>query len=736
MTSQHPILSTAVRQSLSAYSTSKSYSPSFKYGAEFVERHIGSPVVNTVETASRISGVETGVRWWLQRRNSTNPDRSKKRRRPEEIDAEHLDVERGLRDSKAQTNIQESFSELTFAEPLPAYDDNRSPSYEEKEPMNDHIEIARSRLRGWQQRIIVYTSGLGVSLSEESLRSLRHCLEWLRWANQNINNNIRALHEVLDKTLEPEQPESSDKPQKEEAAKTLPSDAAGISQYVNALDQSVRSILKEAISVVNRFAGNALPDNARELVRKYITSFPLSFRIVNTLFHRNPEFGFPGHRAGQISANDARTRKAILFAREGLNMLAQITIVLDGTIASADRWVDRLERRGNGERENVGGDVMNSTLETETMDEIMAEGVMNDVAMNETMVIESGGNEIDLDGGVAIRTSAVPGTRQGKGIKSLKSTSRDGAPVNRAPRESPRNGTPGGSTPRNVTPRSGTPRNGPPRGVTPRRGIHMNGTSANGSSTNGSTTNDVQANHASTNGNSVNRVTNPWLESRRIRSPLSRRRRRLRARNPNNGPSPTHSPRSSPVDDILVNGAPEDENQVNGSTNGVITEEIIRQLAELFPVNDEMRSALIDELNHGTPLANLNNYHLPDHFYSTLQLPPPAVRPLGLVPDEQPNPRITPPRISRGVVDGQRTRNLPGQNSRPVTNGHRTYGDWASRRSRLIVRDGRLVNVPDPYFRSRHMEQENAENGTESGNVATSGTEDPDNSDVERQISE
>ena len=68
LTSQHPLLSSAIN----AYASSKSYSPRFRVGAEFVERNIASPVASTVGTAGRMSGVETGVRWWLQRSDSVS----------------------------------------------------------------------------------------------------------------------------------------------------------------------------------------------------------------------------------------------------------------------------------------------------------------------------------------------------------------------------------------------------------------------------------------------------------------------------------------------------------------------------------------------------------------------------------------------------------------------------------------------------------------------------------------
>ena len=64
LTTSHPLIGSTINTSLSAYSASKNYSPRFKSSAEYVERRF-TPVVNTVGSVGRITGVEGGVRWFL-----------------------------------------------------------------------------------------------------------------------------------------------------------------------------------------------------------------------------------------------------------------------------------------------------------------------------------------------------------------------------------------------------------------------------------------------------------------------------------------------------------------------------------------------------------------------------------------------------------------------------------------------------------------------------------------------
>lgn len=138
LTSQHPILSNAVNGSLSAYTSSKSYSPRFKYGAELVERHIGHPVASTVTTASRLTGVDSAARWFYRRPASGKKEGgSKKRRVGDKAYDDERDIERGiddsslLRRSRRDSGMSMGDPLVSPGEPLPLYEpEGRSPSYQ------------------------------------------------------------------------------------------------------------------------------------------------------------------------------------------------------------------------------------------------------------------------------------------------------------------------------------------------------------------------------------------------------------------------------------------------------------------------------------------------------------------------------------------------------------------------------------------------------------------------------
>lgn len=314
LTSSHPLISSAINGSVSAYTTSKSYSPRFKSGAEFLERKIGPSVANTVGTVGRKTGVESGLRWALQRRESVDVNQKEENPNGQPADA---DVEKGVR---AIEDLQmRSPSEMSCPESLPPYDDHKSPSYDEVRGEN-----SSRNPQTWQSRLVISTSGLGVAMSQESLNSLQYCLTWLRWANGRLGKSIVALQGALKEW--------------DAARSEGRSDSSILSQRIQAVKADVLNTLKQVVDIVSKYAGGALPDNARLLVRRHLTSLPHRFQVASTS-HPHPE--------SSASSSDAAigAHRILVLAQEGLDMMAQVSGVVNDTLVSAEIWCERLGKK-------------------------------------------------------------------------------------------------------------------------------------------------------------------------------------------------------------------------------------------------------------------------------------------------------------------------------------------------------------------------------------------------------
>ncbi|KAJ5908261.1 hypothetical protein N7495_000943 [Penicillium taxi] len=311
LTSSHPLLSSAINGSVSAYTTSKSYSARFKSSAEFIERNIGSPVANTVGTVGRRTGVESGLRWALQRREFSQESGQISKRRKVGDAAPPIDVE---------------IADLSMTETPPPYEENTSPRYEE-----------RTEAATWQKRLVISTSGLGVAMSDESLRSLQYCLTWLRWANGRLGKSIVALQTALKEwenhKIGPGQPQSD-----LEKGGNYPGSASLLMQRIQAVKADVLSTLKQVVDIVSKYAGGALPENARHLVRRHLTSLPHRFQMAST---SQPPPDSPA------ASSDAAVgaHRILVLANEGLDILSQVSCVVNDTLLSAEHWCERLGRK-------------------------------------------------------------------------------------------------------------------------------------------------------------------------------------------------------------------------------------------------------------------------------------------------------------------------------------------------------------------------------------------------------
>ncbi|KAF5668100.1 hypothetical protein FHETE_5366 [Fusarium heterosporum] len=363
LTTTHPLLASTIEGATSAYGGAKNFSPRFRSGAEYVEGYL-TPIANTVGSVGRVTGVEGGVRWFLgagRRQNSSTSDletgNSKKRRKTDSDDeavsnkrfeGEGMQMsDHEVEPSPSSKTMSRRMSNTSTVDTLPAYDEMRSPAYTETDAQS---EPRPSRPNSaWQSRLIMSTSGLSVAMSEESLRSLKYCLHWLRWANDHISRVITALKTTLEQ-YDRVRPESETGERSED-----PQSRTQLAARISSLKNDVLRTLRDAINTVSKYAGGALPENARILVRRHLTSLPQRFRIAT----------MTDKTSGQQDSESAMTegaQKVLVLAKEGLDMVVQVSGVVDGTIVSAEQWLDRMGKRRAEEKPmlpqtEINGDV-------------------------------------------------------------------------------------------------------------------------------------------------------------------------------------------------------------------------------------------------------------------------------------------------------------------------------------------------------------------------------------------
>jgi hypothetical protein len=280
-------------------------------------------------------------------------------------------------------------SQSSYAESLPAYDDQRSPKYEESavvvidpttgkpaeaQQLTGTSSASDRRVVNWSTQLIMTTSGLGVALSETSLRSLRTCLNFLRGATKHIDNVMHALRLLL------EQYEKAMRKRRESDGQATASDTEKmdvtfshgngalvrtgedeereaqvkrIAERMKELSSDIWATLQQVVQAVSRYTGGALPQNASQVVRTQLLSVPQRWQVASRSTASQQDRSEGGSAAPR--GEEARGAKRMLaFAKEGLDMMGQITTVVDGTVQSAEAWLERIGKRTDG-REGVQG---------------------------------------------------------------------------------------------------------------------------------------------------------------------------------------------------------------------------------------------------------------------------------------------------------------------------------------------------------------------------------------------
>ncbi|KAH9839995.1 Opi1-domain-containing protein [Rhodofomes roseus] len=264
--------------------------------------------------------------------------------------------------------------------------------------IENHQVAQRSR---WQA-MLLEAGGISAAFSEDSMRRLRYCLQWLQYATGHIDAQILVLRNFVT-SLQTTSPSAA---------------AAAISaqhlRTLNAAKRDVIDTIRQVVDIVSKYAGGALPEPARTRVRTFILRLPRRWAEASGAdahHHGHGSDGRPNGGADRVdmrrsanvapysygpgeagpsprsrppsratspghtrahsrqasaqtgapsgmapttvdSANQAAQR-IMTLATESLDMLRGVTAVVSESLERADAWVERLRvvglQRQNGE---------------------------------------------------------------------------------------------------------------------------------------------------------------------------------------------------------------------------------------------------------------------------------------------------------------------------------------------------------------------------------------------------
>lgn len=309
------------------------YTPAFI--ASLIEKNVSS-VANGLGTVGRKTGVQSRVRQYLgdtAERRSAREDARTSNKRARQPSIEYDDLERGGLPSLQSRQRSRTGSQVSYTDTLPAYDENSAPAYEQS-------QASKRSKQTWKAKWMITTSGLGVALSDASLRSLKFCLSLLRRASSHLTEVMMALRSLLEEYNQAMNGAQASRQSSCHLTREQQAASQAIAEKIKNMGSDIVSTLQAVTSNVSRYTGGALPENAGALVRRQLLSIPQRWQVAQQQTQSD------GGSEQGIGSEACRTgQRWLLFAEQGLDMITQVNIVLHGTVDSAEEWLDSMGRK-------------------------------------------------------------------------------------------------------------------------------------------------------------------------------------------------------------------------------------------------------------------------------------------------------------------------------------------------------------------------------------------------------
>ncbi|SGY35384.1 BQ5605_C002g01760 [Microbotryum silenes-dioicae] len=354
--SQLPIVSGGIEW----YERSKASSRVVKYGAGVVESSIstiGRPIANNL----RLGSLDDFACRQLDRFGSS----------PSTTDQTPLPAIQSQQEGDEKANDAEMAQSSSSTRRRHSKGSSMGIDGEEEEravnedPLQGTQQVSAEGRSRWQT-VLVEAGGLGAAVSEESLKSLRYCLQWLLYATAHLDHQIATLREFI-ASLHSHTDRESD-------ALVTASASARLSQIKHDVVETIRKV----VDVVSKYAGVALPEQAKRYVRQSILGLPVKWAsaIEGSRNARAQSIGAhstastpraermedpyaaasapsPGPSSSTATTESAGTSTALAptedaaeriltFAVESLDMLRGVTGIFSDSVARAEDWIERL----------------------------------------------------------------------------------------------------------------------------------------------------------------------------------------------------------------------------------------------------------------------------------------------------------------------------------------------------------------------------------------------------------
>ncbi|KAG8214954.1 transcription factor Opi1-domain-containing protein [Butyriboletus roseoflavus] len=254
-----PIVGTALR----AYEHGKASSRVVKYGAEMMEssvKNISRPVIHRLPVdVNQLDEFACRQLDRLERyrRASTSDDKMQ----VDDPVSQCPDIGEPSNFSKVPRDKDNSTSDITYDS---TEDRTITPPSQDSNGHSDQYADRQVIPRSRWQTVLLEAGGIGAAVSEESMRRLKYCLQWLQYATAHIDSQMLILRDFIDSLQSyVVDPSASDAYVSPTRMRTL-----------HDVRRDIVNTIRQVVDVVSKYAGGALPEPARARVRGFILHLP------------------------------------------------------------------------------------------------------------------------------------------------------------------------------------------------------------------------------------------------------------------------------------------------------------------------------------------------------------------------------------------------------------------------------------------------------------------------------
>ncbi|KAG1322921.1 hypothetical protein G6F62_009965 [Rhizopus arrhizus] len=308
-----------VNSALKVYENSKNSSQVVKYGAQMVES-FAAPIYDKFGKQALSNVDEWGCKQ-LDKLEEKYPTYVGSKGKEEDCEDYYQD------EDDAHSTVS-AFARTSLIDDHEIRKRNASRSTSPHKPYNKsssrhpHHPIApRSR---WHQIVLHASSAAGTTaavISEESMKCLKYCLNWLQYASQHIEQQINLLRRYLVSLTDPQavihqQPDHT----------------------LSKIKKEIVDTLRKLVEVISKYAGTGLPEQAKASVRSFILALPSRWAILHS--KTTSPAASPALKPTEITQETSI--KLLSFGSESIEMIQSVAHVFSDTIDRAELWLSRL----------------------------------------------------------------------------------------------------------------------------------------------------------------------------------------------------------------------------------------------------------------------------------------------------------------------------------------------------------------------------------------------------------